>query len=161
MEFFAMNLVVTIKFILNTFLITLLINLTGCISANHSQNSSESAEMLKISQKQLPPDQAKEFLSDMAKNWFYGDGLGKTSMTLGTILAFPPYGLYVATNSVLELAGYEPMYLTNLLPQEEKNEYDFFYSAIASQPGKLAASVTGEEYRSPKVVNQRILRFSN
>lgn len=113
-----------------------------------------------LTQKPMPPDQAQELLGEMGENWLYGQGVGQTVLNAGAIYIFPPYGLYVLGNSLLSFTGYEPLYVSNLLPDEEKKQFNFFYDNLTSAPGRVNAAIAGKEYRSQDVVRHRLEKFS-
>ena len=98
-------------------------------------------------------------VDEVAGSWAFGDGIGHTSVKVGSLFVFPPYGIYLLGNSVLELAGYERIEITDALPQEEKAQWDDVYQAVISGPGRVVAAVSGAEYRSQQEAARRIRRI--
>jgi hypothetical protein len=109
-----------------------------------------------MSSQPMPPEKAEAVLGEMGDSWLFGQGLGKTALNVGAIYMFPPYALYVVGNSVLSYAGYEPLYVTNLLPAEEKREVSSFYDKLTAAPGKVSAALAGKEYRTKESATARI-----
>lgn len=103
----------------------------------------------------LTPEENQELTSEVGSNWLYGQGFGETAVAVGGIVLFPPYALYVLGNGALSLSGYEPLYVTNLLPEKPREEYNNVYSGVTSGPGRLSAAIAGEEYRTTDVVRER------
>jgi len=106
--------------------------------------------------KPLPPEKAEELLDEVGTNWLYGQGMGATVLTVGTFLVFPPYGLYILGNSLISLAGYEPLYISNALPDEDKKSFDSIYDGVTSAPGQMAAAIAGEDFRSEQMIQKRM-----
>ncbi len=99
--------------------------------------------------KARPPSQ-EEFgqqLGQATRKWFYGGGIGRTELNIGAIILFPPYILYLLGNASLALAGYEPLYITNLLPEVPRGYVLFVYNGVTFVPGRLNALVAGEEFQ--------------
>jgi hypothetical protein len=92
------------------------------------------------------PEQAQETLSNAKEQFLYGKGLGSVALNVGTIVAFPPYGIYVLGNSILSLAGYENLYFTDLLPEESRQTWNDGYDYVVSAPGKLNAKLQDREF---------------
>lgn len=143
--------------------IVLVGTLAGCAGLQRKQKDQHDP-MVQISrnltEKPMPPDQAQELLGEMGSNWLYGQGVGQTVLNAGAIYVFPPYGLYVLGNSLLSFTGYEPLYVSNLLPDEEKKQFNVFYDNLTSAPGRVNAAIAGKEYRSQDVVRHRLEKFS-
>ena len=110
----------------------------------------------KLAQKNLPPEKAKEVLSEVGDGWLYGQGFGATALNLGTIIVFPPYALYVLGNVALSMTGHETMSPTKLLPDDNKKEVDKFYDNLTSAPGRVAAAFAGKEFRTQDSISERI-----
>ena len=85
-------------------------------------------------------------LEKYGHHWLYGNGFGRTMVNIGTVVAFPPYALYLLGNAGLALAGYEPLYVTSALPDEARDATLDVYDGITSVPGRIAATVAGEEF---------------
>ena len=98
-----------------------------------------------------PPTEgeAKEQIASSGKSWLFGSGLGKTLANVGTIVVFPPYGLYLLGNAGLTLAGYEPLFLTDALPSTPRKYVLGAYDEVTSVPGRITALVAREEFSSP------------
>lgn len=102
--------------------------------------------------RQKPPtyEEVRSQFSERGRGWFYGAGLGKTIGNIGAAVAFPPYLAYLVGNAGLSLAGYEPLYVTDLLPEEEGQGVQQVYDAVTSVPGLVAARVAGEKFNTPE-----------
>jgi hypothetical protein len=111
---------------------------------------------MSVSEKPLTTTQAKEVLKESGANWLYGQGFGATLLNVGGIILFPPYALYLLMNAGISVSGYEPLYITNVLPEEPRETYHEAYDAVTSVPGRVAATVAGESYRTPEVAKERI-----
>ena len=98
------------------------------------------------------PEEAKEQLGQMGHDWFYGSGLGKTAANVAASIAFPPYIIYLVGNAGLSLAGYEPLYVTNLLPEKERHAVDVVYESVTSMPGLITSRVAGKEFVTPEAL---------
>lgn len=64
------------------------------------------------------------------------------------MVVFPPYIAYLLGNAGLALAGYEPLYVTNLLPNTPRGYVLTVYDGVTSVPGRFNAAVAGEEYKN-------------
>lgn len=95
----------------------------------------------------LSPEETEGLLGEVGTNWFYGQGLGETALTAGTIFLFPPYAIYVAGNAILNVSGYEEIRVTDALPEEGKESWNAVYEGVTSVPGRVTAGVSGEEFR--------------
>lgn len=139
----------------------LLLSLTsGCTYAARTvsdKNDSAGAEVVSpASLGSIPPEKAGEAAKEVGKNWLYGPGLGSAAVNVGAIMVFPPYALYVLGNGVLNVAGYEGYYWSDMLPEEEKQQYITFYDSVTGGPGRIAAAVAGKEFRSKEVAKERL-----
>lgn len=94
-----------------------------------------------------PEPEVDEKLDQFARNWFYGQGIGKTMTNVGTVVIFPPYAFYVLGNAGLSLAGYEPLYITNVLPEDSRKPVLKVFNGVTSVPGRINAKVAGEEFQ--------------
>lgn len=96
-----------------------------------------------------PPtvEEAGDELEKQGENWLYGKGFGSTTLNIATCIVFPPYILYLFGNAGLEMAGYEPLYVTEAVPDSAKAEVTEVYDQVVSIPGKIAAEAAGEEFR--------------
>lgn len=104
--------------------------------------------------KPVTPEQSQELLGEMGGNWLYGQGVGETAMNVGSVILFPPFALYLVGNAVLGLSGYEPVTVADTLPEEQGEAWRSFYDSVASGPGRLAAAVSGREYRTREVIRE-------
>lgn len=114
-----------------------------------------------LATKPLPPEEAKALLGDLAGNWFYGAGVGEAAVSASAIVLFPPYALYLLGNSILSMSGYEPLYVTNALPEEQKRAFDSAYADITSAPGRLNAAIAGKEFRTPERIGEDLKKYTN
>lgn len=129
----------------------------GCAAAGSSSRS-DSTLSTAISQP-LSPDETQELLGEVGENWLYGQGLGETAAAVGAIAVFPPYSLWVAGNAIASMSGFEPIELSDALPEEEAQTWRETYDAITSAPGKASAAIAGEKFRSKEVAKERIQKF--
>ena len=113
------------------------------------------AELAALAGKPVPPEQAGRILEEAGGNFVYGHGLGEAALTVGSVLLFPPYALYVLGNGALSLSGYEPLEITKALPKEERQEWNAVYDAVTAMPGEAAAAVAGESFREREEVRSR------
>ena len=116
-------------------------------------------DLQSIAQHPLSPEQTEDLLKDVGGNWLYGAGLGESAVSAGTIFLFPPYALYLLGNAMLSLNGYEEIRVTNALPGEGREAWDTVYQGVTALPGKVAAGVAGEEYRTPEVAKERLDKY--
>jgi len=93
------------------------------------------------------PEEASEELSKQGEDWLFGKGLGSTTLNVATCVIFPPYVLYLVANAGLQMAGYEPIYITDAVPEPAKKQIDAVYDGVVSVPGRIAATAAGEEFR--------------
>jgi hypothetical protein len=107
----------------------------------------------------LEPEEAQELLGEIGGNWLYGEGIGSTLLNVGAIVLFPPYGLYLLGNGLISVAGYEPLYVTSALPEEQQKDYNSFYSELVSSPGRLSAFLAEKDYRDKKEIKERLKQF--
>lgn len=104
----------------------------------------------------IPPEQAKEVLSEIGKNFAYGTGIGDTALNVGAIVAFPPYAIYVVGNALLAVTGYETITPSKVLPKKAGDSWSETYDTIVSGPGRVVAALAGHEYRSEVVKEQKL-----
>ena len=114
-----------------------------------------------LSNKPLTPDQTTQLLNETGKNWLYGETFGETLLTIGGIVVFPPFAVYVVSNAGLSLAGYETMKVADALPEPANDAWSESFSALASVPGRSAALVADEPYRDPKRARMEIEKILN
>ena len=103
--------------------------------------------------KVAPPtgEQFSEQLSNSGHKWFYGGGIGRTIANVGTVVVFPPYALYLLGNAGLALAGYSPLYVSDLLPEQPREYVLGAYDGVTSVPGRLNALIAGESFQEQEV----------
>ncbi len=122
------------------------LSLSACGIIKEKQEPSPDVAVL--TEKPLPPEQAEKLLEAVGGNWFYGQGLGDAALTVGGIVLFPPYGLFVLGNAVLDVSGYEPVRISDALPDEQAEGYREAYDAVTGVPGRVTAAVAGTEFRT-------------
>ncbi len=118
----------------------------------------EQPDQFSVVGKEMPPEQAKQVLNEVGGNFAYGPGLGDTAVNVGTVVVFPPYAIYLLSNAVLSLSGYEPVTVASMLPDESGKQWSDTYDHIVSGPGKVVAAVSGHEYRTREVADARLRR---
>lgn len=136
--------------------VMLVVGVSGCSVLRKKEERSEDQVALQLSQKPMSPEKAQGVLSEMGENWLYGPGLGQTALNVGAMVVFPPYAIYVLGNSVLSMSGYEPLYVTDLLPDEERSEVNEMYDEVTTAPGRVSASLAGKEFRTKDVAAARL-----
>lgn len=110
-------------------------------------------------QKPLPPEKTGELVGKVGGNWLYGQGVGETALTVGTIFAFPPYAIYVLGNGALSLAGYRQLRVTDALPDDARDGWNSVYDGVTGAPGRVTAAVAGKEYREKDVIEEDYRKF--
>ncbi len=125
-------------------LITLIGTLASLGSCTNTYNQKSTLHNVTANEKS--PEELKGELSEMASNWFYGPGLGKTVANVGTSIIFPPYAFYLLGNAGLEIFGKEPLHVTNALPEEPRKYVLSAYDGITSVPGRITAGVSGYNF---------------
>jgi hypothetical protein len=121
----------------------------------------DATDEFSLAGKTIPPEKANELLSEVGGNFAYGPGLGDAAVTVGTVVLFPPYAVYLIGNAALSLSGYEPVTVSSLLPAAEGKQWSDTYDSVVSVPGKVVAAMAGHEYRSRQVADQRIRTVIN
>lgn len=119
------------------------------------EKKKEPDETLQFVGRELTAEEQKKLAGEVGGNFIYGQGLGDALISIGGIVLFPPYAIYVLGNGAISLAGYEPLYVTKLLPDKAEEGYNAGYSTVASGPGRLGAAIAGEEYRTTEVIRER------
>jgi hypothetical protein len=104
----------------------------------------------------IQPEKAKEALSEVGGNWFYGPGLGNAALNVGAIYLFPPYAAYVLGNAMIGLAGYEEVYISDALPEPDRKQFQEVYTNIADAPGRFTAALAGKEFRTKESARERL-----
>ena len=105
-----------------------------------------------VAQKPIPPERSQQLMEQTGGDFVYGPGLGEAMMNVGATVVFPPYGLYILGNTILDMAGYEQLRVSNMLPTEETEAWDGVYESVVSGPGRTSAAVAGREYRSKELI---------
>lgn len=118
------------------------------------------ARLQKMASKPLTPDQTSELVDTAAGNFFYGPSLGETALDIIGMIAFPPYAVVVAGNSALSLAGYKPLSIKRVLPDDVAKGYTEATDTIYSGPGRVVAGVSGNQYRKRDEVKERWNQFA-
>lgn len=108
-----------------------------------------------IPQEKINEQNAGEIVKEAGGNWLYGQGVGETVANAGGIILFPPYAIYLLGNAALSYNGYEPLEVTDALPENAKATWNAAYDSVTSSPGKLSAAVAGEEFRTQDVIKER------
>lgn len=139
-------------------LVLVLLGLLGCGEVFRKKETPE-ADLTAVAQNPLTPEETQELLGEVGNNWWYGEGVGDTAATVGTVVLFPPYAALLAGNAALNLTGYESIWLSDLLPEEDREQYRDTYRSITSMPGKANAELAGEEFRNEEEARRRLERF--
>jgi hypothetical protein len=128
-------------------------------SSRHDSRSADHelvALAAQAQKKPLPPEQTEELLSTVGENWLFGQGFGETVLGVGLVVAFPPYAIYLLGNAAISYAGYEPLYITDALPEEPRQQWSTVYSSVTGVPGRISAALAGEEYRTKELARDEI-----
>lgn len=142
--------------VLRVQLLCFLIWSIGC-AVPQKRADEDSVAQLVITRKQpLTVQQSEDVLGVVAENWLYGPGLGRSALNIGTIVLFPPYAVYVLGNALLDVSGFQPLYLTDLLPEDERQDYNKMFDSVTGAPGRVTAAMAGKEFRSPEAGRQRL-----
>ena len=96
------------------------------------------------------PEELQPQLESATHKWFYGPGVGRTALNIGTIVLFPPYALYLLGNAGLNMAGFPQIHVTDALPPEPRDAVNGVYDDVTSAPGRLNAFIAGEEFQDPQ-----------
>ena len=92
----------------------------------------------------------------LAETFYTVPGLGTAALNVGAIVLFPPFAIYVVGNAVANLAGYEGVYVSDALPEEDRKDFNDGYDTVVSAPGRVTAAVAGKEFRSKDVAKTRL-----
>ncbi len=131
----------------------------ACGITKPRQPTPQDPDFTMITQNPLPPEKAGELLEEVSTNWLYGEGFGSTLLNVGTAIIFPPYAIYLLGNGALTLAGYEPIYWSNALPEQDRKDWQASYSQVVSIPGRVAAATAGEEFRTQERAKEAIKKY--
>lgn len=102
----------------------------------------------------LSPQQSREVLDTVHETSVYGSTIGEVTLKIAGSILFPPYGIYLLSRSVGKVAGADVPEATAVLPADEKRTWDAWYDDIASGPGRLAAAIAGQEYRTKERIDE-------
>lgn len=103
---------------------------------------------------ETPPPSFSEVgqgLQEAGESWFFGSGIGRTAVNVGTVVAFPPYGLYLLGNAGLQLCGFQALYVTDALPTEVRQPVLTVYDGITSVPGRVNALMFNRDFHADKL----------
>lgn len=134
---------------LRNFCILVLFFLTACSStaqSNDNNNEINTISFKEIREDADNPEKYQEKLDNYLDKWFYGQGLGQSITNIGTAVFFPPYALYLLGNAGLSIAGYQPLYVSSILPEKSKDTIMAPYNSVTSIPGRITSSIAGKEY---------------
>lgn len=92
------------------------------------------------------PEQSGEALESYMHEWFFGPGVGRTAVNVGTTIAFPPYALYLVGNAGLQLAGYKPFFISEQLPEPVGSGWLVVYDGVTSVPGLFNSLIFDEPF---------------
>ena len=142
-------------------LLSIFILLSACTPLKSEDSTAQQAlqGVKTIAHRPLSQEESKELMGDVAGNWFYGQGLGSSALTLGTIVVFPPYAVLALGNVILNLSGYESIGVGTVLPEEQKESWDSFYDSVTSGPGRFTSAVAGKEFVTNDMAKQTIARY--
>lgn len=150
------------KLLEHAFFLSIAILLGGCGMLKEQNPDSSDGELdrlaIQATQKPMPPEKSKELINEVGSNWLYGQGVGETALNIGTVVAFPPYALYLLGNAALSLSGYEPIEISDALPNEERDEWHKIYNGVTEGPGRMSAALAGEEFRNKEVATEGLKR---
>ena len=128
----------------------------GLIRRQKPEDGDLNAQIVRATQKPMPPEKTKKLLNEVGSNWLYGQGMGETALNIGTAVIFPPYLIYLVGNAALSLSGYEPITVSRMLPEKAGDEWRETYDSVTAGPGKMAAAMAGEEYRNAELAKGKI-----
>lgn len=129
--------------------------LSACASKRESAapNTYQFSEPPSISDlatgKVKPPtgEELQEGLANAGHNWFFGSGLGVTAANIGTVVVFPPYGLYLIGQAATRMAGYEPYTISDAIPEPIYQPVNVVYEGVTNAPGLMNSWVFGEQFK--------------
>ena len=145
------------------FWVLISLSLIGCsLPKKQVKPNNVSLRMAKeVLEKPLPPEQAEEILEVAGGNYIYGQGVGRTALNVGATVLFPPYGIYLLGNALLDYKGYQTYYVTDILREKGKQGWDRVYDTVTSAPGRVLAGLAGEDFRSDDEANRRLDKVVN
>ncbi len=127
-------------------------SLLGCSSI---LTKSEEPDLPPIT-KPLSEEQRNAVLDEMGRNFVYGDGLGNAAINVGAAILFPPYIIALVGNGALSIAGYEPLSISQVMPEKVREPYVTGRDAITGAPGQAVAAMAGEEFRTQSMAKSAI-----
>jgi hypothetical protein len=132
-------------------------------SKPRSKKNLNSELIQELERKPLTYEEAKELMAEMTDNWLLGLGLGRTTLSVGSIIAFPPIAFYYLGNGAAELLGYNTFYITdsvpNILPTNWREPTKQSYFAVIGAPGRLLSFLVGRDFRDEDFAKDRIKIF--
>lgn len=120
------------------------------------KKSVDPLDPITLAKKPLPPEKAGEVLETVGGNVAYGTGMGDAALKIGTVVAFPPYALFLLSNAALSLSGYEPMSVTQLMSDSAAQDFDTVYDGVVGVPGRMTAAIAGREFRTRELGKAKI-----
>lgn len=126
------------------------LDLDGEVGRPRLMNPTEPPDFIGLSKGEVVPpnsEEAQEILKKEGADWFYGKGLGATILNVGAIFVFPPYGLYLVFNAGMKMAGEEPIYISDALPDGAREGVQGAYDEVVGVPGKVTSRLANEQYR--------------
>lgn len=133
---------------------------TGCgIIKKKSPEEQGLAMPVPVRTQPLSPEETEALMGEVGNNFIYGQGVGEAALNVGTVAVFPPYLAVVIGNAALSLSGYETLGVSKALPEDKRGWWEDFYDGVVSGPGRLAAAIAGEEYRTKEVARERLQPF--
>lgn len=102
-------------------------------------------DLLEKKSKKTDKTQEQKF-EEFSSAWLYGHGMGRSMLNIGTVIIFPPYAIYLLGNAGLQLAGYDQLHLSSLLPVPAEEIFSGAYNGLTSVPGRISANIAGREF---------------
>jgi hypothetical protein len=134
--------------------------LSGCAVLKKKSPEEQGLAMpVPVRTQPLSPEETEALMGEVGTNFIYGNGVGEAALNVGTVAVFPPYLAVVIGNAALSLSGYETVGVSTALPEDKRDWWEDFYDGLVSGPGRLAAAIAGEEYRTKEVARQRLEPF--
>lgn len=149
------------KKIINLIFLISLILFSSCSYILKPKKENIKIEDVKIALNNATEKDYDEIVSTASNSWFYGQGLGETALNVGTIVAFPPYALFLLGNTALDFAGYEKIGVSTVLPEDAKKTWSKSYDEVLSVPGRITAAVSKEEYVDREEANRKLISIIN
>lgn len=139
----------------------LAIYVSGCslLEPKPSEDVDSAATVKNMIDKPLSPEQTGELLEEVGGNWLYGQGVGETTVTIGSIILFPPLAILHLGNAAISYSGYKPLGVSYLLSDEDEKGWNSVYDGVMSGPGRVIAGVSGKEYRSKEVIKRNMRKY--